>query len=34
MMPSSMPAPETSLGCTVIPVPTPSNVAFYCCPCE
>jgi hypothetical protein len=34
LMPSSNPSPDTSLGCTVIPVPTPSNVAFYCCPCE
>jgi hypothetical protein len=34
MMPSSIPSPDTSLGCTVIPVPTPSNVAFYCRPCE
>ena len=34
MMPASMPSPDTSLGCTVIPVPTPSNVSFYCCPCE
>jgi len=34
LMPSSNPSPDTSLGCTVIPVPTPSNAAFYCCPCE
>jgi hypothetical protein len=34
MMPSSIPSPDTSLDCTVIPVPTPSNVLFYCCPCE
>ena len=33
MMPASMPSPDTSLGCTAIPVPTPSNVLFYCCPC-
>jgi hypothetical protein len=34
MMPASIPSPDSSLGCTVIPVPTPSNVLFYCCPCE
>ncbi len=34
MMPSSIPSPDTSLGCTTIPVPTASNVLFYCCPCE
>ena len=34
MMPSSIPSPASSLGCTVIPVPTPSNALFYCCPCE
>jgi hypothetical protein len=33
IMPSSIPSPDTSLGCTVIPVPTPSNALFYCCPC-
>ena len=34
MMPSSIPSPDTTLGCTAIPGPTPSNVLFYCCPCE
>lgn len=34
MMPTSMPSPDTSLGCMPIPVPTPSNVLFYCCPCQ
>jgi hypothetical protein len=34
MMPASIPSPDASLGCTIIPVPTPSNVLFYCCPCE
>jgi hypothetical protein len=33
MMPSSVPSPDTSLGCTVIPGPMPSNVLSYCCPC-
>jgi hypothetical protein len=25
--------PDASLSCTVVPIPTPSNVLFYCCPC-
>jgi len=29
----SVPAPDPSLGCTIIPIPTPSNALFYCCPC-
>jgi hypothetical protein len=29
----SIPEPDATLGCTVIPVPTPSDVLFYCCPC-
>jgi hypothetical protein len=29
----SVPAPDETLGCTVVPIPTPSNVLFYCCPC-
>jgi hypothetical protein len=28
-----IPTPESSLGCNVIPIPTPSNRLFYCCPC-
>jgi len=28
-----VPSPTESLGCKVIPMPTPSNVQFYCCPC-
>jgi hypothetical protein len=28
-----IPAPDAALGCTVLPVPTPSDVLFYCCPC-
>jgi hypothetical protein len=27
------PDPDASLGCSVIPIPTPSNATFYCCPC-
>ncbi|HEX8789891.1 MAG TPA: hypothetical protein VF765_02995 [Polyangiaceae bacterium] len=26
-------APDPSLGCTVIPIPTPSCCLYYCCPC-
>jgi ABC-type Fe3+-hydroxamate transport system substrate-binding protein len=25
--------PDPSLGCTVIPIPTPADVTLYCCPC-
>lgn len=28
-----IPAPDATLGCTVIPIPTPSDALFYCCPC-
>ncbi|HEY4159695.1 MAG TPA: hypothetical protein VGM29_16405 [Polyangiaceae bacterium] len=28
-----VPAPLPSLGCQVVPLPTPSNELFYCCPC-
>ena len=27
------PVPDPALGCEVIPVPTPGNAAYYCCPC-
>jgi len=27
------PEPDATLGCSVIPIPTPSDVLFYCCPC-
>jgi hypothetical protein len=30
---SSIPDPDPSLSCQVIPIPTPSDVLFYCCPC-
>jgi hypothetical protein len=29
----SIPDPDSTLGCTVIPIPTPSDTLFYCCPC-
>jgi hypothetical protein len=28
-----IPSPDSSLDCTVIPIPTPSNALFWCCPC-
>jgi hypothetical protein len=28
-----IPEPDAALGCTVIPIPTPSDALFYCCPC-
>lgn len=31
--PGVMPSPDSSLGCRVIPGPTPSNVTSYCCSC-
>ena len=27
------PVPDASLGCVMIPVPTPSNTTLYCCAC-
>jgi len=33
LLPSTIPEPDSSLGCTVIPVPTASDVLYYCCPC-
>jgi hypothetical protein len=29
----SIPEPDASLGCKVLPVPTPSDLLIYCCPC-
>ncbi|HEX3904904.1 MAG TPA: hypothetical protein VH853_18870 [Polyangia bacterium] len=29
----SIPQPDATLGCTVLPIPTPSDVLIYCCPC-
>jgi hypothetical protein len=29
----AIPAPDPSLGCNAIGVPTPSDVLYYCCPC-
>jgi hypothetical protein len=34
MSPSTIPSPDSSLGCKVIPGPTPSNELSYCCPCR
>jgi hypothetical protein len=32
--PDGLPAaPPPSLDCRLIPVPTPPNALFYCCPC-
>jgi len=30
----SIPAPDSSLGCRILPLPTPSNRLYYCCPCD
>jgi hypothetical protein len=30
---SSGAVPDPGLACTVVPVPTPGNVLYYCCPC-
>lgn len=32
-MAATVPAPDQSLGCSVVPMPTPPNETFYCCPC-
>ena len=29
----TMPAPDSSLGCRILPLPTPENQSYYCCPC-
>jgi hypothetical protein len=26
-------APDATLKCSGVPIPTPANVLFYCCPC-
>jgi hypothetical protein len=26
--------PDSSLGCAAIPIPTPSALLFFCCPCS
>jgi len=26
-------APDMALKCTIVPIPTPTNVLLYCCPC-
>ena len=32
-MSGTIPDPASSLNCQIIPIPTPSNALFYCCPC-
>jgi hypothetical protein len=29
----TVPEPDTSLGCRILPIPTAVNTSFYCCPC-
>jgi hypothetical protein len=29
-----IPAPDGMLKCSIVPIPTPRNVLFYCCPCS
>jgi hypothetical protein len=29
----TVPAPDPSLGCRILPIPTPVNASYYCCPC-
>jgi len=31
--PDTIPAPDSSLGCRVLPLPTPPDTMYYCCPC-
>jgi hypothetical protein len=33
LTPASIPQPASTLNCKAVPVPTPSNTLFYCCPC-
>ena len=28
-----IPSPESSVGCRLLPLPTPQNQSYYCCPC-
>ena len=30
---TTVPEPDTSLGCRILPIPTTVNTSFYCCPC-
>jgi hypothetical protein len=30
----TIPSPDPSLDCAIIPISTPSNFDFYCCPCS
>jgi hypothetical protein len=29
----TVPTPDPSLGCRILPIPTPIDASFYCCPC-
>jgi hypothetical protein len=29
----TVPEPDASLGCRILPIPTMVNTSFYCCPC-
>lgn len=29
----TIPEPDPSLGCRILPIPTPVNASYYCCPC-
>jgi len=31
---AAVPAPDPALSCRAIPVPTPPNLVFHCCPCH
>jgi hypothetical protein len=31
---ATVPSPDSSLGCSVVPLSTPSNTTIYCCPCD
>ncbi len=31
---ASIPQPDSSLGCTILRIPTPSTSLYYCCACE
>jgi hypothetical protein len=31
---AAMPTPDSTLGCSIVPLPTPAGVSIYCCPCN
>jgi len=33
-MRATVPQPDPSLGCRILPIPTSVNTSFYCCPCN